>query len=182
MTNEEWDKSTDPHAMLRAWFDVRSDLTDAEITALNRFAIACCWKHKHLIPQEALREGLVGAEQWLAGEIDYEKLNELNWHAEAEAFAIDYAKTPEEIADLKAMIASIRELDGMAFEQARERVKKAAYFAEITIVYYGMRSRPRAHKNILLKSDFLCADLLREHIQPDFDAYRLIRALRSAQR
>ncbi|MEO1731126.1 MAG: hypothetical protein AAFR64_10340, partial [Pseudomonadota bacterium] len=62
MTNEEWDRSADAHAMLRAWFEAWPEPTDAQITALHQFAIACCWKHKHLIPQDALREGLLAAE------------------------------------------------------------------------------------------------------------------------
>ncbi|MEO1731209.1 MAG: hypothetical protein AAFR64_10765, partial [Pseudomonadota bacterium] len=114
--------------------------------------------------------GLLAAERWIAGEIDDEKLNELNWHAEAEAFVIDYAETPDEIAKLKTMIAGIRELDGLPFEEASERVKEAAYFAEVSMIFSGMRPRVRAHKRILLASDFLCADLLRAYIQPDFDA------------
>lgn len=178
MTNEEWCRSTDTSAMLHAWFKGRSVLPKAEITTLHRFAIGCCWKHKHLIPQEALREGLRAGEQWIDGRISEKELNRRNYYAEGEAFFLDYCKKPEDINRIEALIDGIEELAGQPFEKARKRLMKAAYFAESAMILSTLSPKPRAQISTLLESDFLCPDLLREHLRPDFDAERLTRARR----
>lgn len=63
------------------------------IPILHRYFLACCWKIQHLIPQEDLRKGILGAEKWIEGKIDDEKLNRLDWYAEAVCFAFEHIKT-----------------------------------------------------------------------------------------
>lgn len=156
--------------MLHSLHEQHSEFFSQHIRDIQHFLIACCWKHKHLIPRSGLVDGFRGAEQWLDGEIDYEELNRLNWHAEAEAFDLDYSKAPEDLDRISDMIAGISELDGVPFDEARELLTRMAYFAEVTIVFEGMRPKPRAWLSIISKNaQFLCADLLRSYLEPPFD-------------
>ncbi len=136
------------------------------IPVLHRYFLDCCWRIQHLIPQERLRKGILGAEKWIDGKIDDEELNRLNWFAEAECFAIDYAKTPEDFEEIQKLIDGIEELQDIGFEEAKELLKKAAYFAEISMVYPKINHAPFVKS--LCTSQFLCPDLLREFIKPDF--------------
>lgn len=102
----------------------------------------------------------------LAGEIDDEELNRLNRYAEAEAFAIDYAETPEELAELRALIDSINEINHFPFELARKTLLRAAYFAEGAMIYPTFKRLP--WNRSLFTSNLLCAELLRAHVFPDF--------------
>lgn len=165
MTQEEWATSNNARKMLGVLHKEQPLYLRTQTRQLHRFLIACCWRHQHLIPQEGLRNGLKGAEKWLAGEIGYRELNELNYFAEAEAFKIDYARSPEELDGIKILIESIAELRDLPFKLARKRLLKAAYFAEGSMIYPMLRPRPW---NSLLESEFLCADLLRDHIEPNF--------------
>jgi hypothetical protein len=166
MTADEWASSNDAPAMLAALYQLQPLYFESQIRSLHRFLIACCWKHRNLIAQEGLTNGLRGAERWLAGEIDDTELDRLNWYAEAEAFAIDYAKSPGEIAELKSFINGIEEVRDMPFSQARALLKRAAYFAEGSMIYPRFDSRPWVGN--LFTSDFLCPDLLREHLHPEW--------------
>lgn len=164
MIDEEWEASENPQHMLKMLHQEQPDFLATQITQLHKFLIACCWKHKHLIPQRNLRNGLLGAERWIAGEITDEELNELNWYAEAEAFIIDYAETADEIASIRSLIEGIDEIRGMPFAQARKLLLDAAYFTEQSMIYSKFRRLPWI--NSLFTSKFLCPDLLREHIVP----------------
>lgn len=166
MKKEDWAVSQNAQEMLETIHQERPNFLRTQIAQLHKYLIACCWKHKHLIPQSHLRNGLEGAERWLAGEISDDQLNELNWYAEAEAFALDYAETPEELAELHALFAGIEELQGMPFAEARQLMRDAAYFAEGSMIYSKFRKLPWV--GYLLSSRFLCADLLREFLQPEF--------------
>lgn len=165
MTKEDWEASNSASDMLRFLHLKHPNYLKALIPDLHRYFIACCWKIKHLIPQKHLRNGLRGAEKWIAGEIDDEELYRLNWYAEAECFALDYAKTQEDVEEIQTLINGIDGLKGMEFEDARQLLKKAAYFAEISMVYPKINHAP--YVKSMCKSQFVCADLLREHISPD---------------
>ena len=164
MTKDEWVNSHSAQRMLEALHHEQPEFLTTHITQLHRFFIACCWKHKHLIPQKRLRNGLRGAERWLAGEISDDELDDLNWYAEAEAFMIDYAETPEEIKALKELFEEVEELNSMPFSDARRRMRDAAYFAECSMIYSSLRKLPWIDR--LFTSQFLCPDLLRKHIEP----------------
>lgn len=138
-----------------------------QVRRVHGFLVACCWKHQHLIPQEGLRNGLRGAEGWLASKISDAELNRLNYYAEADAFNIDYAESPEEISALKSLIEGISELRELPFETARKKLLDAAYFAEGSMIYPLFESLPWVDP--LLTSQFLCADLLRAFVTPTLD-------------
>ena len=164
MNRKNWFASqAAPKLLLQLW-EEHPEFFRSQTKQLHRFLIDCCWKHKDLIPQKGLRDGLKGAEQYLAGEIGVEELGRLNWHAEAEAFHIDYAETSEELADIKRLIASIPRVRAMPFEAAREILLRAAYFAEGAMIYPDIRHAP--WNDSLFKSEFLCADVLRHRINP----------------
>lgn len=167
MTHEEWMSSDDAPKMLATLHATQPRFLRRQVRQIHAFLIACCWKHENLIPQNDLREGLRGAERWIAGEIDDAELNRLNWHAEAEAFAIDYAKSREEISAVKALIAQIEELRELPFKEARKTLLDAAYFAEAAMIYPLFESLPWVGS--LFTSRFLCADLLRTHLFPNLD-------------
>ncbi|NQX94275.1 MAG: hypothetical protein HRT64_05050 [Erythrobacter sp.] len=123
-----------------------------------------------------------GAERWIAGEITTEELYHLDWYAEAEAFLLDYAKDPDELLEIETMIAGVEELQDLPFEEARRLLTKAAYFAEGSMIYPTLRMgtaqkrperaklKPERWSDRLFRSEFLCPDLLRSHIWPDFEA------------
>ncbi|MCA8902166.1 MAG: hypothetical protein KDA53_13060 [Hyphomonas sp.] len=167
MTKEEWANADCAQSMLDNLYREQPAFLATQVPQLHKYFLACCWKHQHLIPQKRLRDGLRGAEDWVAGTIDDEELYRLNRHAESEAFAIDYAEAPDEIGALRSLIGGIPELSDMPFDEARHLLGKAAYFAETSMVYPTMRSLPRI--NSLFTSQFLCPDLLREFVVPAFD-------------
>ena len=167
MNKEEWATCTSAQHMLAELHREQPAFLATQIPQLHKFFIACSWKHKHLIPQRHLRNGLHGAENWIDGKIDDEELNRLNWYAEAECFAIDYAKSPEEMDQVRTLIEGISELSDMPFDEARKVLLKAAYFAEISMIYPWMCSLPWIES--LFTSQFLCPDLLRGYILPNFD-------------
>lgn len=115
-----------------------------------------------------MRNGLLGAEKWIDGEIDDDELNRLDWHAEAVAFGLDYAKTPEDLAEIQILIDSIEEVRSLPFKQAHARLREAAYFAEGAIIYPQISQLPWWDR--MFTSEFLCPHLLREHIRPDFSS------------
>lgn len=137
----------------------------SQILNIHQFLIACCWKHLNLIPQEGLRNGLRGAERWLAGEIDDDELSRLNWYAEADAFLLDYSTEPEDIVQIKSLIDSIDEVRDLPFDEARSRLLYAAYFAEGAMIYPLIKPSPWWDR--MFTSELLCPQLLREHIKPD---------------
>jgi len=166
MTSEEWSSSDDAREMLATLHHEQPAFFLSQLHQIHQFLIACCWKHQHLIPQEGLRNGLRGAEDWLAGKIDDDELNRLNWYAEAEAFSIDYAKSPDEISEIKSLVNGIDALSALSFEDARKQILDAAYFAEGAMAYPLMSKAPWVDR--LLTSEFLCPDLLRQFIKPSF--------------
>lgn len=167
MTNEEWAVCNNAYDMLEAIHIKDPTYFKSLVTQLHRYLIACSWKHKHLIPQSYLRIGLLGAEKWLDGDITDKDLSDLNWYAEAEAFMLDYAKTPEDFAEIQEMIDGIEELKDMTFDEARKKLKAAAYFAEAAMIFSRLRGSPFHKKRF--KSEFNCPNLLRQHIAPNFD-------------
>jgi len=167
MKNEEWANSTCAPDMLKALYLNDPTYFEKLVPTLHRYFIACCWKIKHFIPQKHLREGLRGAEKLIDGEITDDEFSKLEWHAEGEAFAIDYAKTPEDINEIKALVESIDELQDMPFEQAKKLLCCAAYFVNTTMVYPGINTAPFVKS--LCTSEFLCPDFLRQFLQPPLD-------------
>ena len=166
MTEEEWATSGSAQDMLQSLRETHPEFLATQVSQLHKFLIACSWKHQHLIPQKGLRDGLRAADSWVAGKIGDEKLYRVNWYAEAEAFGIDYAETPDELAELESLIAGIDELRALPFADARERLLAAAYFAEGAMVYPKLRRLPWSHR--LFTSPFLCPALLREYVRPTF--------------
>ncbi len=166
MTREEWETSRSAPEMLLALHTKNPENFKSLILILHRYFLACCWKIQHLIPQAHLQNGILGVEKWIDGKIDDEELNRLNWHAESACFALDYAETPEDFEEIQKLINGIEELQGMKFEEAKKLLKKAAYFAEMTMVYPQINHAPFVKS--LCTSQFLCPDLLREHVKPDF--------------
>ena len=166
MTNEEWATSKSAPAMLEALYLNDPDYFETLRPNLHRYLIACCWKIEYLIPQKHLQIGLRGAEKWIEGEITDEQLSRLDWYAEAEAFAFENVNTFERINEIKSLIESIDELAVMTFGQAKEILKSAAYFAESAMIYPKILGPAYCKK--IFQSQFLCPDLLREHIHPNF--------------
>lgn len=166
MTEEEWIKSGSAQDMLQSLRETNPDFLATQVSQLHKFLIACCWKHQHLIPQKGLQDGLRAAESWMAGKIDDEELHRADWYAEAEAFGIDYAETPDELAELESLIAGIDELRALPLADARERLRAAAYFAEGAMIYPKLWNLPWSPE--LFTSPFLCPALLREYVRPTF--------------
>jgi len=169
MTKKEWELSRSAPEMLTALNLQNPTYFKTLIPILHRYFLASCWKIKHLIPQKHLRNGIKGAEKWINGEIDDTELYRLNWYAEADCFAIDYAETADELEEIQNLINGINELTGIPLKEATQLLKKAAYFAEISMIYPKINHAPFVKS--LCTSQFLCADLLREYINPDSSVF-----------
>jgi len=166
MTNEEWAKSKNALEMLQALYLLHPTLFNEFGNNLHRYLIACCWKIGHLIPQKALQDGLKGTLDWIEGRITDQKFRYLEWCAEAEAFKLEYTRTSEEVDDIFITISSIDELKYITLEDARDKLIKAAYFANRVMVHPTTKLSP--FNNGFFASEFQCPDLLREYIKPDF--------------
>ena len=164
MTNEDWSTSTSAPIMLAGLYLQDPVHFKTLVPTLHRYFLACCWKMKHLIPQKDLRDGLRGAEKWIDGEITDEEFWKLEWYAEAEAFALENVESPEEIEELKALIASVEKLKDVDYDIAHQILKEAAYFTDGAMVYPTLNTAP--YDEALCTSRFLCPELLRKHIQP----------------
>jgi len=101
------------------------------------------------------------------GLITDKELCNYDYDAKSEAFFLDYAKTPEELEKLGTLIKGIEELSDLTFEESQELLRKAAYFTEGSMIYPMINSSPFVEG--LCTSQFLCPDLLREYVKPDFD-------------
>ncbi|MEO1361253.1 MAG: hypothetical protein AAFU81_13000, partial [Pseudomonadota bacterium] len=55
----------------RALYEEQPEYFGKQTQQLHRYLIACCWKHKKLIPQTGLRDGLKGAIDWIEKKIDH---------------------------------------------------------------------------------------------------------------
>ncbi len=167
MDQSEWEESENAQSMLLHIWRQQPDYLSAQVRSLHHFLIDCCWKHQHLIPQTGLQNGLRGAEKWLAGEIGDEALNRLDYYAEADAFMIDYATSPDDIQKLRELVDSIPEVRSLPFGEARSLLLKAAYFAEGSMIYPMFSELP--YIKSLFTSEFLCPHLLRQYLKPPFD-------------
>jgi len=166
MTNGDWAKSTSAPIMLAGLYLQDPIHFTTLVPELHRYFLACCWKMKHLIPQKGLRDGLRGAEKWIDGEITEEEFRNLEWIAEAEAFAFENVESPEEIEKLKALIATVDMLKDVDYDIAHQILMEAAYFTDSAMVYPTLNTVP--YDEFLCTSRFLCPELLRKHIQPHF--------------
>lgn len=101
MTNQEWATSTSAPVMLEALRTQEPVFFQTLTSTLHRYFIACSWKISYLIPQKGLRNGLRGTEQWADGILTDNELYDLDWHAEADCFALDYAETEEDLREIK---------------------------------------------------------------------------------
>jgi len=165
MTNEDWDTATSAPIMLTGLYLQDPDKFKSYIPILHRYFLACCWKIKHLIPQQGLRDGLRGAEQWIEGKITDEEFWRLERSAEAEAFAFENPDIAEE-EELQTLINSVEFPKGTSYKTAYYIMKKAAYFVDSAMVYPKINHAPYVES--ICTSHFLCADLLREYLQPRF--------------
>ena len=164
MTEEEWARSHDALAMLHSIYTGYPEQIADLRPSLHRYFLACSWKIQHLLPQRHLRRGLEGAALWAEGVATDRQLSELDWYAEAECFMIDYAETDEQLGEIRELIAGIDALKSVPFDEARELLKNAAYFANHSMVFLGFTSNrlPRS----LARPEFQCPELLRKHVQP----------------
>ncbi|HEY1191037.1 MAG TPA: hypothetical protein VGE74_25615 [Gemmata sp.] len=141
--------------------------------ALHRFYLASCRGIWPLLPQEASRRGVELAEQFLAGAVAAESVNEYNWHTEGAAFRIDYAAAPGDVEAIAQWIVEIQalpagELRAMLHPpetadevEPRELLLRAAYFADYAMIYPSIRPPgppPDSYR------PFLSAEVLRRHV------------------
>lgn len=166
MTDQDWAESKSAPIMLAGLYLQDPVHFKTLVPELHRYFLACCWKMKHLIPQKGLRDGLRGAEKWIDGEITDEEFGKLEWIAEAEAFAFENLESPEEIDELKALIATVEMLKDVEYDFAHQILKEAAYFTDSAMVYPTLNTAP--FDEYLCTSRFLCSELLRKHIKPHF--------------
>jgi hypothetical protein len=188
MTLEEWQRSEDVPAMIRAlrasW---RAD--GAEFVRLtHRYLLACCrliWK---LLPMEASRRGVEVAERYIEGQVTREEYGAAEWEAEGAAFFLDPDEHYPDDEDPTAKEARIRyytarearigpwekEVEAIRPEELRRLVRPepenaafsprrlladAAYFVDLAIAYPGLQAR---ESDIRRYEKFLSAESLRE--------------------
>jgi hypothetical protein len=174
MTHAEWLCCTDVPAMLEVLWEAHSGDEATLVPHLHRYLVACCRRIQRLLPQEDSRRGIEVAERYLSGLVTDAELGDLSWYVEAAAFNIDYNGDPESIQQWVDEVGTIsaEELTamlnppGVALDiDARELLKRAAYFAEYAI-FYPHRTRKRGVPDHYVP--FLSAELLQEQFQNPF--------------
>jgi hypothetical protein len=194
MTAEEWRRSDDAVAMLKA---LRASWRGDEIELVrltHRYLLACCRAIWRLLPMEASRSGVEVAERFIEGRATREEFSRAEWDAEGAAFFLEpfeyepEGEAPDERearlqseADRKTYIGSlVKELEEMHGEQLRRLVHleasdgstslhdllaDAAYFVDSAMNYPGIRPR----RSVIEKyRKFLSATLLREIVGDSF--------------
>lgn len=194
MTAEQWRRSEDPVAMLRAlratWCGEEAEL----VRLTHRYLLACCRANWELLPMEESRRGIEVAERYVDGRATREELGRAEWDAEGAAFFLEpfeyepEDETPEARegrlqyeADRKARIdLLVAEVEAMPPEDLRRLVRleasdgdisprpllaDAAYFADSAMTYPGVRPRGSV---IDKHRKFLAAALLREIVGDSF--------------
>ena len=123
-----------------------------------------------MLPQEASRQGIELAENWMDGKVSDDELNKFNWQVEAAAFNIDYDVEPERIAGWIAAVKAVPRVEmrqmlclgkQMVGPEPRELLKQAAYFADYSMMYPTLR--PVAPPSEEYRP-FLWASVLRKHL------------------
>jgi hypothetical protein len=194
MTAEEWRRSEDAVAMLKAlratWHGEESDL----VRLTHRYLLACCRAIWKLLPMEASRRGVEVAERYIEGQATREEFGLAEWEAEGAAFFLEpfeyeqEDETPEARegrlqyeADRRARIAPlVKEVEAMTPQELRRLVRleapdaaiaprqllaDAAYFADSAMAYPGIRPRESV---IQRHRKFLSAAILREIVGDSF--------------
>ncbi len=194
MTAEQWRRSEDPVAMLRAlratW---RGDEAERE-RLIHRYLLACCRAIWRLLPMEESRVGVEVAERYIEGRATREEFGLAEYQAEGAAFFLDpfeyepEDETPEARedrlrykADRQARIAPlVGEVEAMPPEELRRLVRlealdgaisprqvlaDAAYFADSVMDYPSLRPKGWVIEKHRI---FLSAALLREIVGDSF--------------
>jgi hypothetical protein len=176
MTEAEWFESDDAPRMITALRELRKDQVADLERQLHRYYLACCRAIWKLLPQEASRNGVVVAEQRLAGGVSDDEFHRAEYHCEGAAFNIDYDCDPVAVrcwinqtraipeAELRAML---HPSDAAHQIETRELLKRAAYFADYAMVSQGITPQGYVFTDYDL---FLSADLLREAFGNPFRA------------
>ncbi|WP_435015816.1 hypothetical protein TA3x_003369 [Tundrisphaera sp. TA3] len=173
MTEDEWLRSDDAPLMLR-WF--RQEWVGDETALdrlLHRYLLACCRRIWKLLPCEGTRSGVEIAERFLDGMATREELWKADWLAEGEALRFHFEPESEEVLrwadevsqipkdELNAMLCSPGPEDDLS---PRALLGHAAYFADSTMVYFGIKPKESIERYRL----FLSAPLLREIVGNPF--------------
>jgi len=164
MNYTDWSASKCAPAMLTALHFQYPKQMQNLMPELNLYFLATCDAIKHLTPQKNLRKAVDGAKQYLSGHITDDEFHRLKWSAEAEAFRMSAAKEPEDFEWLLNMVSGIEQIKNLPIEQAHRILENAAYFVDNAICYPTLSSAPFCRR--LCLSEFLCADLLREYVDP----------------
>lgn len=194
MTAEEWRRSEDPVAMLKALRASWWGEEDALVRLTHRYLLACCRAIWTLLPMEASRRGVEVAERHIEGRATREEFGRAEWDAEGAAFFLEpfehepADEAPEAREDrlryeaerrarigplvtaVEAMpSAELRRLVCLEATDAaispRQLLADAAYFADSAMAYPDIR--PRASV-IQTHRKFLSAALLREIVGDSF--------------
>ena len=136
---------------------------------LYRFYLASCRNIWQLLPQEESRKGVELAEEFVAGNISWEKVSDYNYYTEGAAFNIDYDVEPKQI---EKWVKEVESVSGKTFQGllSSERAYSelgprgilldAAYFADHAMMYPCLTPKGPPHKH----THFMFAGLLREYI------------------
>ena len=137
---------------------------------LHLYYLASCRAIWRLLPQEGSRHGVELAEQFLVGAATAEELNKYHYFVEGAAFTIDYNTEPEAIKRWVSEVRAIPEAELRSMLHppetalqidARELLKRAAYFADYAFIYPSIIRKLPPPPNY---RPFLSADLLRRHL------------------
>jgi hypothetical protein len=168
MTQAEWMSSTNVPAMLETLWEAARNDDAVLVPALHRYFLKCCRRIWRLLPQPESRLGVEIGEQFLAGLVSDKELYKINWYVEGAAFTIDYNTEPEAIdswmAEVNAISASEMAVmlnpPGLNLEiEARELLKRAAYFADYAMLYPHLTPKHRVPGSYVI---FLSPELLRQ--------------------
>lgn len=70
--------------------------TNDQLVHLHQYLLLCARRIWPLLPEEGSRMGIIAAESYYKGEIDWAKAYEADWHSEGSAFLFDYGDAADE--------------------------------------------------------------------------------------
>ena len=132
---ERWDRAQSVYGMLY-WLRIKHPKTYQVLKPnIHRYLVANCERIWHLLPNKNSRLGIECAKAWLRGEMSEMELYQKNYYVEGAAFFFDYAKDEEDIEEIKTLIDGTPELLSLDFDQARNKLKDAAYLADKAMMF-----------------------------------------------
>jgi len=139
---------------------------------VHRYLVECAKRIWILIPDSGSRKGVLAAEQFLNGLIDWETAYEADWYSEASAFLFDYSESTEPkvkayVGLIAAKLSDCEELlcPPETIDNIQELLKNAAYFANKALCYPVVKFGTNQRESMRNYGIFMPANLFKDVVE-----------------